>query len=163
LDYLWRLISHTLSSEIFPVRLRMILMHWVGCDVSYKTSLIWSGALFGSKNFSIADDVIINRNFYYDGSDRLTVGKNVHIGASVLVITGSHEIDPNPLFRCGFHTTAPVAIEEGCWIGTATTILPGVTIAHGCVVGAGSVVSKSTEPDGLYLGVPARRIRDLPV
>ena len=112
---------------------------------------------------SSANIAIINKRFYFDGSDRLTIGKNVHIGAWVRVVTGTHDIDPNPLFRCGFHTTAPVTIEEGCWIGTGTTILPGVTIAHGCVVGAGSVVSKSTEPDGLYLGAPARRVRDLPV
>jgi maltose O-acetyltransferase len=140
----------------------MILLHWSGCAVSYRTSLVWSGALFGSKNFSIADNVIINRNFYYDGSDRLTIGMNVHIGASVMVVTGSHEIDPNPLFRCGTHFTAPVTIEDGCWIGTGATILPGVTIARGCVIGAGCVVSKSTEPDGLYLGIPAKRIRTLP-
>ena len=40
-------------------------------------------------------------------------------------------------------------------------ILPGVTIAEGCVIAAGAVVNKSTEPDGLYAGVPARRVKDL--
>jgi maltose O-acetyltransferase len=162
LEYLWRLISAVLASEIFPVRVRMSLMSLLGCDVSAKTSLVWAGAFFGSKNFSIAEDALVNRYFFFDGSSRLTIGRNVHIGSFVRVITGSHDIDPNPLFRCGRHFAAPVAIGDGCWIGAGALILPGVSIAPGCVIGAGSVVSKSTEPDGLYLGIPARRIRDLP-
>jgi maltose O-acetyltransferase len=124
--------------------------------------VIWAGALFGSKNFAIAEGVLINKNFYFDGSDRLTIAKNTQIGAFVRVITGSHEIDANPLYRCGRHITAPVSIGEGCWIGSGTTILPGVTVARGCVIGAGCVVAESTQPDGLYLGTPARRVRDLP-
>jgi len=40
---------------------------------------------------------------------------------------------------------------------------PGVSIAPGGVIGAGAVAASDTEPDGLYVGVPARRIKDLPV
>jgi acetyltransferase-like isoleucine patch superfamily enzyme len=40
-------------------------------------------------------------------------------------------------------------------------VLPGVTVAAGCVTAAGAVVAADTEPDGLYAGVPATRIRDL--
>jgi acetyltransferase-like isoleucine patch superfamily enzyme len=140
----------------------MHLMYWSGCAVAHRSSVIWAGASFGSKNFTIEEGVLINKNFYFDGSDRLTIGKNTQIGAFVRVITGSHEIDANPLYRCGPHVTAPVSIGEGCWIGSGTTILPGVTVARGCVIGAGSIVAKSTEPDGLYFGIPARWIRDLP-
>jgi maltose O-acetyltransferase len=138
-------------------------MRCLGCSVSAEAIGIWGGGFFGSKNFTIASGVLINRQFYFDGSDRLTIGKNVHIGPFVRVITGTHEVDANPHFRCGAHIPAPVLIEDGCWIGANATILPGVTIARGCVIGVGSVVTKSTTPDGLYLGVPARRMRELPV
>jgi maltose O-acetyltransferase len=40
-------------------------------------------------------------------------------------------------------------------------VLPGVTIGAGCAVAAGAVVTADCEPDGLYAGVPARRVRDL--
>ncbi|MBR1536811.1 MAG: hypothetical protein IJ630_07725 [Treponema sp.] len=46
------------------------------------------------------------------------------------------------------------------WIGANVTILDGVTVASGCVLAAGSVVTKSTEPNGVYAGVPARRIKE---
>jgi maltose O-acetyltransferase len=162
LDYLWRVIGKALGSEVFPVPLRSKMMRWCGCNVSAAAIGIWGSGFFGSKNFTIASGVLINRHFYFDGSDRLTIGENVHIGPFVRVITGSHEVDANPLFRCGAHIPAPVSIEDGCWIGAGATILPGVTIARGCVIGAGSVVAKSTAPNGLYVGVPARRIRELP-
>ncbi|WP_372495087.1 acyltransferase [Nocardioides pinisoli] len=51
---------------------------------------------------------------------------------------------------------------NGAWIGAAVTVLPGVTIGPGCVVAAGSVVTADCQANGLYAGVPARRIRDLP-
>jgi acetyltransferase-like isoleucine patch superfamily enzyme len=45
-------------------------------------------------------------------------------------------------------------------IGAGATIFPGVTIAEGCAVGAQALMLKSTEPWGIYLGVPARRVKE---
>ena len=52
-----------------------------------------------------------------------------------------------------------IIIEDDVWIGAGVRILDGVTIARGCVIGAGSVVTKSTEEFGVYVGVPARLIK----
>ncbi|WP_447643573.1 acyltransferase [Nocardioides zeae] len=52
-------------------------------------------------------------------------------------------------------------IGNGAWIGARALILPGVSVSEGCVIAAGAVVNRNTEPHGLYAGVPARRIRDL--
>jgi maltose O-acetyltransferase len=93
----------------------------------------------------------------------LTIERNVRIGQFVRVITATHEIGP-PWQRCTIEAMVKaVTIEEGCWIGSGVTILPGVTVRQGCVIGAHSLVTKNTEPNGLYVGNPARRIRDLPV
>lgn len=50
---------------------------------------------------------------------------------------------------------------DGCWIGIHSILLANVTIAEGCVIAAGAVVTESTLPDGLYVGVPAKRIKGL--
>lgn len=41
------------------------------------------------------------------------------------------------------------------------TIMPGVTIAKGCIIGAGTLVTEDTEENGIYVGIPARLIRKL--
>jgi acetyltransferase-like isoleucine patch superfamily enzyme len=53
-------------------------------------------------------------------------------------------------------------IEYGVRIGSGSLICPGVRIAHNCMIQAGSLVTKSTEPYGIYRGRPAVRIDDVP-
>jgi len=50
-------------------------------------------------------------------------------------------------------------IGSDVWIGDNSVILSSVTVGHGCVIGAGSVVTKSTEPYGVYVGNPARLLK----
>ncbi len=58
-------------------------------------------------------------------------------------------------------TYQSVTIGDYSWIGLGVTILPGVHIGRGCVIGAGSLVTKDTEENSLYVGSPARKVRDL--
>lgn len=39
--------------------------------------------------------------------------------------------------------------------------MPGITINEGCIIGAGSIVTKNCEVNGVYVGQPAIRIKDL--
>ena len=55
----------------------------------------------------------------------------------------------------------PVTIEDNVWIGGNSTILPGVTIGHGSVIGAGSVVVKSIPPDTVAAGNPCKEIKKI--
>ena len=58
-----------------------------------------------------------------------------------------------------FTEFAPTKIGSDVWIGTRAVVRDGVTIGHGCVIGAGAVVTKDTEPYGIYVGVPAKLTR----
>ena len=71
----------------------------------------------------------------------------------------------NDLFKEGFPSTdekdwLPTIIENNVSIGSGVTILP-VKITKGCVIGAGSVVTKSLKVKGIYAGNPAKLIRKL--
>lgn len=54
--------------------------------------------------------------------------------------------------------TKPVVIENKCWVGFNTIILKGVSLSEECVVGAGSVVSKSFGKQSVIAGNPAKLI-----
>jgi acetyltransferase-like isoleucine patch superfamily enzyme len=53
----------------------------------------------------------------------------------------------------------PIVIEDDVWTGANITILKGVTIGHGSVIAAGSVVTRSFPPYSIIGGVPAKLIK----
>jgi galactoside O-acetyltransferase len=55
-----------------------------------------------------------------------------------------------------------VQIGARCWLGAHVTVLKGVSIGEGTVVGAGSVVTKSLPPDVIAVGNPARVLKPVP-
>lgn len=161
-DYLHRAVNNFLGSEYLPVFLRMKIMRRLGFKIA-KDSCLWANCSLRSRKVNIGSKVFINVGFFFDGADALIIEDNVRIGQFVRVITATHEIGP-PWQRCIIDAVKrPVRIERGCWIGSGVTILPGVTIRRGCVIGANSLVRTSTEANGLYVGTPARRVRDLPL
>jgi acetyltransferase-like isoleucine patch superfamily enzyme len=74
----------------------------------------------------------------------ISIGDRTMISPKVTLITEGHPLEPRE--RHDFITVAPIVIEANVWIGAAATILPGVTIGHDSVVGAGTVVAKDVPP-----------------
>lgn len=90
------------------------------------------------------------------GSGGLTVGSQCAFAAHTVLTTVAHDhrVPDKPLVDTG--RSAPITIEGDVWTGANVTVVPGVTIAKGCVIGANAVLTKDTEENGVYLGVPAR-------
>lgn len=116
------------------------------------------------ERISIGDNSLINYgcSFHVGLSDdsRIDIGNNVQIGMNCVFTCVTHKIGTE-FQRAGKHIYQNIKVEDGTWIGASCTILPNVTIAKGCIIAAGSVVTASTLPNGLYAGVPARRIKDI--
>jgi maltose O-acetyltransferase len=159
-EYPFRVANAAIGSDLLPAFVRSALMRLVGMKIS-KTAAIWANCSFGSNRITVGSDVFINNGFFFDGYDRCTIGNNVRLGQFVRIITATHEIGPSSQRGLADVVGLPVSIEDGCWLGVGVTVLPGVIVRTGCVVAAGSVVTTSTESDGLYAGIPARRIREL--
>ncbi|MDF7809353.1 acyltransferase [Pontiellaceae bacterium B12219] len=56
---------------------------------------------------------------------------------------------------------APIKVGNNVFIGMGCTILPGVIIGDNVVIGAGSIVTKSLPANGVYAGIPAKKIKSL--
>jgi acetyltransferase-like isoleucine patch superfamily enzyme len=92
---------------------------------------------------------------------RLTIGDNVRIASHAVMIAGDHRFDRiDALIREQGHRLAPITIEDDVWIGSHVVIVAGVTIGHGSVIGAGSVVTRDVPPYSVAVGAPAKVIKD---
>lgn len=156
--YRGTVLNGVLASALVPNRYRWRLLRACGLDVA--RCVIEPGLFVGGRNISIGEACYINVGTFLDNSGPISIGARTMIGPQVMVLTSGHQIGCAKQ-RAGETTAAPVTIGRGCWIGARSVILPGVTVGDGCVIGAGSVVTTDCEPDGLYLGSPARRQRDL--
>lgn len=102
------------------------------------------------------------------GETSITIGDFVYVAEQVDILdTDSHSLDwrerraESEGGSRGVVETAPVIIEDDVWIGAKATVLKGVRIGRGAVVGAGAVVTGDVAPFTLVGGVPARKLRDL--
>ena len=110
------------------------------------------------KNIHLGEHVFINAGCKFQDQGGLFIGRGTHIGHNVVIATLNHREDPK--HRADL-LPAPVVIGEDCWIGSNSTILPGVTIGDGAIVGAGAVVTKDIPAGMVAAGVPARVIRKI--
>tara|TARA_B110000114_G_scaffold82664_1_gene87437 strand:- start:443 stop:1036 length:594 start_codon:yes stop_codon:yes gene_type:complete len=96
--------------------------------------------------------------------DSITIGSNVNIGAdSIIIDSDAHSLNfddrRNYVVDQEQKNNAPIVIGNDVFIGTRCIILKGVNIGARSVVGSGSVVLSDIEPDSIYGGNPARKIR----
>lgn len=112
----------------------------------------------------LGNNILINYNtqFHvgYNNEAQIVIEDNVYIGPNTSINCISHQIG-NSNKRAGKNEYKSIIIKEGTWIGTNVTILQGVTIGKGCIIGAGSLVTKDCEENCLYVGIPARRVKKL--
>ena len=90
-----------------------------------------------------------------------TIGKYVNMGPECIIYTSQHRYDRTDVTMQQQGNTEPkeVVIGNDVWIGSRVTIMPGVHIGDGCVVGAGAVVTHNIPPYTVAGGVPARVIK----
>ena len=134
---------------------------------------IWLLRLFGAKigkglviknnviikfpwKLTIGDYVWLGEYCWIDNLVDVIIGNNVCISQGALLITGNHDYT-----QVDFpYRNAPIVVEDGVWVGAKSVITSGVKLASHSVLTAGSVVTKDTEPYGIYQGNPAVKIKE---
>lgn len=149
------------ASFLLPNKLRSRVLKFGGIEIaSPQRTAIFCKCHFDGFDVSIGENSFINTGCFFQADAPIVVGRNCDIGMQVMFSSPSHEIGGSTK-RAGQVVAKPITVEDGCWIGTRAVILQGVTIGQGCIVAAGAVVVKDCQPNGLYAGVPARRLKDL--
>lgn len=120
-------------------------------------------------NTTFGENCYVNFNFVVLDCCPISIGNNVFFGPNCVVAAPIHPLLPEERrIKYKENGTAysleyakPVEIEDDCWIAANVTICGGVKIGKGCVIGAGSVVTKDI-PEGTFAaGNPCRVIRKI--
>lgn len=111
-----------------------------------------------------------NFNFTVLDEGKVIIGKNVFIGPNVSLLTPIHPLryqDRNAFYNektggmTNLERAGEITIGDNCWLGGGVTVCPNVNIGEGCVIGAGSAVTRDIPPHSLAAGNPCRVLRPI--
>lgn len=153
----------------FPFRVRG--KHCIKIDEGFTTGFNCRLDAFNINNrpeplIVIGKNVQINDDVHIGATEKIEIHDNVLIASKVFITDHNHGKysgagadspktipDDRPIY------SSPVIIEKNVWIGEFVSILPGVTIGEGSIVGTMSVVNKNVPPFCIVVGSPARVVK----
>jgi len=111
-------------------------------------------SVFVENDVIIGDRVTIKNGVQiWDG---ITIEDDVFVGPNATFTNDRYPKSKNKDFRL-----ERTYISKGVSIGANSTILPGIRIGEGVIIGAGSVVTKDVQANCVVIGNPARKIRNV--
>ena len=133
----------------------------IGCRIEAFPIIKENIVLQFGKNVQINDYVHIT------AMHSVKIGNNVLLASKIYISDCSHgsyncdenDSHPNTIPASRSLFAKSVLIEDNVWLGEFVSVLPGVTIGEGTIVGANSVVSKSLPPYVIAVGAPAKPIK----
>lgn len=94
-----------------------------------------------------------------DSVGRIEVGEDTLFGPGVYVTASNYDYGPDGPVWQKPRAERDVVIGANAWLGANVIVVPGVTIGDGCIVAAGSVVTRDLPPGAVAAGVPARVVK----
>lgn len=126
----------------------------------------WDIERNGNVCIMIGDGCSFGSNNHITAINSIVIGNNVLTGKNVTITDNSHgttsleDMNIPPCSRKMF-SRGEVIIEDNVWIGDKSTILPGIRIGKGAIVGANTIVTHDVPPYSVVVGSPARIVKQM--
>lgn len=120
---------------------------------------LWPYAFLDSAGGSIRIGTNVSIGSYTEiyGHGGCVIGNDCQIAGHCYIIPANHRfVDPELPIRLQGLECKGIVIEEDCWLGHGVSVLDGVRIGRGSVIGARAVVTKDIPPYSIAVGIPAR-------
>ena len=155
---LWCFVNRTFYrwSPFFMRKYRVALVRLVGGgEVDWSCSLDATATIIDPWNLTMGPYSSLGEYCCIRCRSKVVIGEKSCIGRGVYILTAAHDVN-SPNFKM---ESAPVFIGDYVWVATRATILKGVSIGTGAVVGAESLVTKDIESWMIVGGNPAKVIK----
>lgn len=140
---------------------RYVFLKVTAKDCGDNVSIHPNVYMFNIRNLSIGNNVSIHPMCYIDATGGISIGNDVSIahGATIMSTTHRYEQRDIPIKDNPVESRFTV-VENNVWIGAKATVLAGIKVGTGSVIGAGAVVTKDVQENTIVGGVPAIKIKD---
>ena len=136
---------------------RVFLLRRFGAQIGAGCHIYAAAKIWAPWNLECQAYVCIADGAEVYNPARVVLGEGAIVSQGAYLCAASHNYD-DPAFPV---IESQIQIGKKAWVGARAIILLGVTIGDGCVVGAGSVVTRSTPPYTLCAGNPAKIIKQI--
>jgi len=151
-------LSPALNAATDTDQIRRLLGELIGQELDAGTTVFAPFYTNFGRHITIGRSVFINHACTFLDLGGITIEDDVQIGPKVNIITENHPTDPAHRKTL---LLSPVLIKRNAWLGTAATILPGVTVGENAVVAAGAEVHKDVAANTIVGGIPARVLKTI--
>lgn len=141
-----------------PEELRRLMSELTGSTIDESFGLFPPFFSDCGKNLHIGNNVFINSGCKFQDQGGIYIGDGALIGHNVVIATINHDFNPEK--RRGMYPK-PVTVGKNVWIGSNSTICPGVKIGDNAVIGAGSVVTRDVPENMVAVGIPSKVIKSI--
>lgn len=125
------------------------------------------GTLKYTPQITIGDNVNIETDCHISAVNKVSIGNNVLMASFVYISDHAHgdvndsEISLLPPLERPLYSKGPIIIEDDVWLGEKVSVMPGVHIGRGAIIGANSVVTKDIPAYSVAVGAPAKVIKTI--
>lgn len=137
-------------------RVRQAVLRLWGATIGPESAIFRGTTVLGIDGITIGEASVIGFRCLLDGRGGLRIGDNVVIASDVHFIAGHHLVNSDDFG----YVLEPTHVDDFAWIASRATVLEGVTVGRGAVVGACSLVRKSIEPMQIAAGIPAKPVAE---
>lgn len=150
----WRAVEKVLW--VFPNMLRIMMLRLFGAKIGRRCLICRGAKFYAPWNFECGDFVCIGPRVDVYCKGKVSIGSQVVVSQDAYLCTASHDIT-SPVMKL---ITKPIKVGDNVWIAGKATVLPGVTVNNGAVVGACAVVAKDVPELAVVVGNPAKVARE---
>ena len=136
--------------------IRKLFYRMFGMQIGKNTRIHMKCIILSPQRIKIGERTVINEHCFIDGRGGLKIGNDSSISVFSMIITGSHDMYSES-FK---YKSAPITIGNNVWLGARAIVLSKAEIEDYAVIGAGAVFMGLAKQNGVYLGVPAKWVKD---
>lgn len=135
-----------------PSKIRVAILRLFGASIGNRVLIRHGVKVHWPWKLHIDDDVWIGVDAWLLNLEPIRIGANVCISQGAFLCTGSHRAS-SATFE---FDNAPIYVEDGVWIAAKATVLRGVTIGAGSIIGATALVHQDVPPGSRVLPAPSQ-------